>query len=115
MKLLLILSIFSLASANVCHCEDTCVQKEELGRSTWYLLHHMAKANDATDQNNFAFTVFMYTLAELYPCAECREHMQINLQQAEMPVLDPDWMCKFHNTVNNQLKKPIYNCSNLKR
>ena len=115
MKLFLILSILSLASANVCNCKDTCIQKDDLGRSTWFLLHHMAKANEATDENNFAFAVFMHTLAELYPCAECREHVQSNLQQVEMPVLDPMWMCNFHNIVNKQLKKPIYNCSNIDR
>lgn len=102
MKILYLLTL-CVVSCMACPCID----RETLGHSTWYLLHEIAK-----QPSNPYFQPFMEALSHVYPCEVCRTHLKENL--VRFPVYqDPISMCKFHNEVNLQLAKPLFNCSQL--
>ncbi len=52
--------------------------REQLGRSTWRLLHVMAARypEKPTQQQREAFEFFVLLLSRLYPCGDCAEHFQ---------------------------------------
>lgn len=81
-----------------------CLDRDELGRSTWYLLHEMVKAPPVP-----AFASFMWSLSELYPCKVCQDHL-VEYLHDHPPEMSPQWMCEFHNEVNLRLGKPEYEC-----
>lgn len=93
--------VFLIFSANACPCID----RSTLGRSTWYLLHEIAK-----QPRNRYFEPFMEALSQIYPCEVCRTHLKENLLRFSV-YQDPISMCKFHNEINFQLGKNIFNCS----
>ena len=117
--LLLILYIVTTQAAETCTCPEVCENKEELGRGTWKLLHDIVKVNDDTIECRGYLSKLMDTLSMLYPCMECRKHMQqfisysINSVPPKLPECTSQWMCDFHNVVNQRLNKPIFNCSQL--
>lgn len=90
-------------------CPESCSDKEELGRGTWKLLHSIAEHIPPTGSNVYKFHAFLDLLAELYPCGECRAHLKQNLA-LERPMLDSVSMCRFHNVINEQLGKPLFDC-----
>ncbi len=96
-----------------CQCTDVCVEpkKEELGRSTWKLLHSIVDNVEYSKEKEILFQNLILSLEELYPCSECREHIkEMKLYQQEIE-MTPKWLCNFHNSVNVKLNKPIFNCS----
>lgn len=96
-------------TTETCTCSESCVQREDLGRGTWFLLHNMAKHIDPTERNQMLFDTFLDILSELYPCSVCREHLRDNLRTVR-PQLNIRSMCHFHNRVNAQLGKIEYDC-----
>ncbi len=82
-----------------------CIDRSTLGRSTWYLLHEIAKQPPSPH-----FNTFIEALSNIYPCQVCRKHMQDNLKRYSL-WQDKLSMCKFHNEINIQLGKNIFNCS----
>lgn len=99
MRFLLLFHMFLLTSA----CP--CIDRETLGHSTWYLLHEIAKQPPSP-----YFDTFMNVLAHIYPCQVCRKHLKENL--IKYPVYqDKISMCKFHNEINHQLGKQLFNCT----
>ena len=106
--ILFIIYITSISFVVSQTCTCGCIDKENLGRSTWMLLHEIVKHADKTEENEQIFISFMDSLTALYPCEECRQHMKININDPQLSEL---WMCSFHNVVNTQLNKPLYNCS----
>ena len=102
-------------STEECQCTDVCVEpkKEELGRSTWNLLHSIVDNVEYSKENEILFQNLILSLEELYPCSECREHIkEMKLYQQEIE-MTPKWVCEFHNKVNHQLKKKEMDCSHL--
>lgn len=96
-----------------CTCNSVCKEenKEMLGQGTWRLLHSIVNNIERTEYNEVLFKNFIESLKHLYPCSECRHHLQnMSLQTIEMT---PLWLCKFHNTVNERLGKKIYNCTTI--
>ena len=95
---------------SICTCPESCSEREELGRSTWYLLHAIAKYNAPTAAKSRAFASLIDALKILYPCDVCRVHMIETLE--EEPMTLSAWsVCKFHNVVNARLGKPEYPCT----
>lgn len=93
-----------------CTCTDVCTEdnKELLGQGTWRLLHSMVDHIERTKQNEDLFINFVQSLQHLYPCSECRKHLQdMSLDKIEMT---PFWLCSFHNTVNLRLGKKVHDC-----
>ena len=93
-----------------CTCSDVCTEdsKELLGQGTWRLLHSMVDHVERTKHNEELFINFVQSLQYLYPCSECRKHLQdMSLDEIEMTSL---WVCSFHNTVNIRLGKKVHDC-----
>ena len=101
MRLIIFVLFYLCFSVHACPCID----RSTLGRSTWYLLHEIAK-----QPPNAYFKPFMQALSEIYPCDICRAHLKENLLHFSL-YQDPISMCKFHNEINFQLGKNIFNCS----
>ena len=112
MKLFLIffLLLVQVQSHEQCSCPESCSQKEELGRGTWFLIHSIVKHMEKTPDNELLFFDFMDTLSQLYPCDECREHFIANLKEIDQIEMTEQWACLFHNRINEQLDKPLYPC-----
>lgn len=116
MRLLLLLTLLCATGATLtevttegdtcdCACEE--IDRDQLGRSTWYLLHEIVKHADP--EYDPAFMLLMEILGVLYPCPHCREHIAeyVSTHRVEMT---EKWMCEFHNSVNERLNKTIVEC-----
>ena len=88
------------AGASGCNCVD----RNELGRSTWYLLHEIVKLPPSP-----VFASLMWSLSELYPCKVCQVHL-VEYLHDHPPEMSEQWLCKFHNVVNLRLGKAEYEC-----
>lgn len=111
------LLIFTYVATSIptdqCSCNDVCGEekKELLGQGTWRLLHEMVDNVEQNDLNEELFKNFILSLQYLYPCAECRKHIQeMNLHREEI-YMTPQFMCEFHNRVNKQLNKAQFDCN----
>ncbi|KAJ6133227.1 ERV/ALR sulphydryl oxidase [Penicillium samsonianum] len=93
---------------------------EELGRSTWTLLHSMAatypeKADMEYQANMSGFLKFF---SKLYPCWVCADDFQSWMAHPSgknQPKLESRkefgwWMCEAHNEVNRKLGKKEFDC-----
>ncbi|ORX44315.1 hypothetical protein BCR36DRAFT_334687 [Piromyces finnis] len=92
-------------------------EKEELGRSTWRLLHTVTARypNKPTNEQKQAFRSWVYLLARLYPSGECAVEFSKILEENPPEVDSRDaasqWACKVHNIVNEALNKEQFNCN----
>ena len=100
---------YFLLIAAAAACTDVCTVKEELGTSTWRLLHAMVEHVEATPANEQRFQSLIRSLEHLYPCEECREHISEYISNRRVEMTEK-FMCDFHNSVNIRLNKPIYDC-----
>lgn len=106
--------LLSTALANVkdtCVCSDICKddEKELLGQGTWRLLHGIVENVKRTAETEMLFKNLVLSLQQLYPCAECRKHLQLmSFADIEMTSF---WTCSFHNKVNQRLNKTLYDCN----
>lgn len=95
--------------------------REQLGNAAWHFMHNVAARypdKPTLDFQNAAHDLFR-SLQYLYPCDECRNHLNRNLRR--VPGLWPpavqsreqlsQWVCKLHNMINTQLSKPIFPCA----
>ncbi|XGW25162.1 hypothetical protein V3C99_006515 [Haemonchus contortus] len=97
---------------------DQCpVDKNELGRSTWNLLHTMSVyyPEKPTDEQKQTVSTFMDSLAKTYPCDYCARDLRRSLKN-DPPKLGSRtefamWMCQLHNKVNKRTGKPEFDCS----
>ncbi|CAO3610158.1 unnamed protein product [Cunninghamella blakesleeana] len=93
--------------------------KAELGRSTWKLIHTMVGRypETPTAEERKTLNDFIYLFSRLYPCGECAEHFQKLLEdyppQTSSRIAASQWACAIHNKVNERLKKPIFDCSEI--
>ncbi|KAJ1459666.1 ERV/ALR sulfhydryl oxidase domain-containing protein [Pelagophyceae sp. CCMP2097] len=114
------MSMFT-ASVNKLGQEVECpLFREELGRSTWGLLHTTAAyyPDEPTPADKTAAAGLISGLAALYPCAHCAEDFRATTK-ADPPKLGSRvefalWLCNQHNTVNLKLGKPTFKCSSKK-
>ena|SRR5689334_1327638 len=92
---------------------------EDLGRSSWTLLHTMASKYPHVPDINHQKEARMYLIlfAKFYPCSQCSEHMMTYLRnhppQLSNRHLLQKWLCVFHNDVNQKLGKPLFDCNNI--
>ncbi|CAJ0603556.1 unnamed protein product [Cylicocyclus nassatus] len=108
----------SPSSASSSHDLKQCpIDKNELGRSTWNLLHTMSvyypeKPNE--DQKKTVFQ-FLDSLSKTFPCDFCARDLRKDLKK-DPPKLDSReefalWMCQLHNRVNKKIGKDEFDCS----
>ncbi|KCZ80426.1 hypothetical protein H312_02150 [Anncaliia algerae PRA339] len=90
--------------------------RDELGRSTWALLHIMAAKYPEvpTETEKKDVNDFIFLLAKVFPCLECKVHFSRMLTHFP-PILDNrdsfvKWICETHNRVNIRLNKPVFDC-----
>ena len=95
------------------------IDLEELGRSTWTWLHSMAAKypSNPTSEQQTGMTSLMYNFARFYPCEKCSYHVIQQMQQRPPEVTSKiafeNYLCWLHNTVNERLGKPLFQCNNL--
>ncbi|KAF5833670.1 ERV/ALR sulfhydryl oxidase domain-containing protein [Dunaliella salina] len=96
--------------------DTTNTSREDLGRSTWTLLHMLAAQfpdNPSRQQRRDARQL-IDCLTRIYPCSECARHFK-EIVRRDPPMVNSgkdlrQWMCRVHNTVNRSLNKPVFNC-----
>ncbi|KAK6854730.1 hypothetical protein PG995_009823 [Apiospora arundinis] len=90
---------------------------EELGRSTWTLLHSIAATYPSAPSTHEQADLrgFMGAFSRLYPCWSCAEDFQKYMAKQQMPVGSRDefgkWLCEAHNAVNRKLGKQAFDCA----
>ena len=98
---------------------DCPADVEELGRSSWTLLHTMAASypeRPSIDQQKDA-QQFISSFSRLYPCHWCATDFQTWMKEARnAPKVRSrqefgQWLCEAHNDVNQKLGKPSFDCS----
>ncbi|KAM0677704.1 Flavin-linked sulfhydryl oxidase of the mitochondrial IMS [Binucleata daphniae] len=91
--------------------------RENLGRSTWTLLHTLASVYPGIPSEEHKKDVlrFIYLLSKLYPCGDCAQHFQKLLSNYPPKIGNHDefvmWLCKAHNVVNKRLGKQEFDCT----
>lgn len=90
--------------------------RQELGQSTWRLLHVMATRypSQPNEMDRVSFELFVLLLSKLYPCGDCAAHFRMLLAK-NPPTFESKkgaalWMCERHNAVNTRLGKELFDC-----
>jgi FAD-linked sulfhydryl oxidase len=91
---------------------------EELGRSSWTLLHSITATYPVqpTPQLQSETKTFLNIFSKIYPCWHCASDFQAWMKQdGNAPrVSNRDefgrWMCEAHNAVNVKLGKKEFDC-----
>ncbi|CEL07410.1 hypothetical protein ASPCAL10567 [Aspergillus calidoustus] len=93
---------------------------EELGRSTWTLLHSMSATypEKANTEQQSEMRGFLKLLSKLYPCWVCADDFRTWMAEPSgknEPKLGGrkefgNWMCEAHNEVNRKLGKKEFDC-----
>ena len=93
------------------------LDREELGVSTWGLLHTVAAyyPDRPSQVDCERGAQLVSSLAHLYPCSHCREDFQQETERSP-PRLGSRrsfslWLCEQHNAVNAKLGKPAFECT----
>ncbi|OTB02389.1 hypothetical protein M426DRAFT_74632 [Hypoxylon sp. CI-4A] len=96
---------------------DCPADVEQLGRSTWTLLHSIAATYPRTPSTSEQsdLKTFMGVFSRLYPCWVCAEDFQRYMEKDHIQVGSRDefgkWLCEAHNAVNVKLGKQRFDCS----
>ncbi|KAL5276315.1 GFER family protein [Megaselia abdita] len=97
--------------------KDCPLDKNELGRSSWGLLHTMAAhyPDNPTDQQKSDVKTFFSTFSRLYPCEWCSKDFTEDVRNNPVDPSSQEklskWLCDAHNRVNAKLGKPEFDCS----
>uniref|UniRef100_A0A914LSQ4 Sulfhydryl oxidase n=1 Tax=Meloidogyne incognita TaxID=6306 RepID=A0A914LSQ4_MELIC len=99
--------------------EDCPLDKDQLGRSTWNLLHTMSVyyPDDPTEKEKQNTKDFLSSFSRTYPCEHCaadfREDLKKNPPILTNKKLFSQWMCEAHNRVNLKLGKNLFDCNKI--
>ena len=91
--------------------------REEIGSSTWSLLHSMAAwyPTSPSTEDKQHMSGFMHALARFYPCTWCAADFQQNIELSPPQTESREdlclWLCEQHNHVNQKLGKPLFKCT----
>lgn len=93
--------------------------KEEIGKSTWMLLHGIAEnyPESPTTSDKENVKQFINLLSRLYPCEDCKESFQQIVKENPPNVSNRlgfcRYVCKIHNIVNQKIGKNKVDCKKL--
>mmetsp|Transcript_18531 Transcript_18531/g.26123 ORF Transcript_18531/g.26123 Transcript_18531/m.26123 type:complete len:127 (-) Transcript_18531:18-398(-) len=96
--------------------KDCPLDKNELGRSTWGLLHTSAAyfPDTPTENHKQAAKNLVNGIKELYSCKYCAKDFQKEVRENPPKVDSREefsiWLCLQHNTVNRKIGKPEFSC-----
>uniref|UniRef100_A0A0K0DU75 Sulfhydryl oxidase n=1 Tax=Strongyloides stercoralis TaxID=6248 RepID=A0A0K0DU75_STRER len=96
--------------------DDCPVDKDELGRSTWKLLHTISVyyPEKPSQKNKEDVKRTIESLAEVYPCTHCAEDFRNDIKKnpikLDSRVELANWMCDAHNRVNEKIGKEKFDC-----
>lgn len=104
-------------SFNNGYAKDCPPDVNELGRSTWTLLHSIAASYSdkpsSDEQSNL--NTFIHSFSKLYPCWFCAEDFQKYIAQDKPKVTNREefgkWLCDAHNAVNVKTGKKTFDCN----
>jgi mitochondrial FAD-linked sulfhydryl oxidase len=97
--------------------DDCPLDKDQLGRGSWSLLHTIAAhyPDRPTQEQTIKTREFFYALSNVYPCEYCasdlREDLKVNPPQTKSQTELSQWLCRLHNRVNVKLGKPEFDCA----
>ncbi|KXS99016.1 hypothetical protein AC578_6170 [Pseudocercospora eumusae] len=108
----------AMAQAQTTSTSDCPPDVEELGRSTWTLLHTMT----ANYPEKPSFTQqsetkqFLSLFGKMYPCWVCADDFRAWMKDGNEPKVSSReefgrWMCEAHNAVNAKLGKKNFDCN----
>ncbi|KAI4186620.1 MAG: hypothetical protein L6R41_003377 [Letrouitia leprolyta] len=105
-------------TASVAPPPDCPPDVEELGRSTWTLLHTISASYPprASPTQQSEMRQFLGLFGKLYPCWVCAEDFQEWMaRKGNEPRVEGRsglgrWMCEAHNEVNRKLGKQEFDC-----
>lgn len=89
----------------------------ELGRSTWTLLHSIAAnySDKPTTDEQTNLDTFIHSFSKLYPCWFCAKDFQKYIANDKPKVTNRDefgkWLCEAHNAVNVKTGKKTFDCN----
>lgn len=94
--------------------------KDEIGRSTWLLLHALADHYPVNEGANEEYEAAMRSLIDalsvVYPCEDCRNHLRMYIEthppRFENKAHTVRWLFNLHNDVNARLRKPEFSVKN---
>ena len=92
---------------------------KELGRSTWTFLHTTAAylPEKPSEHEKTQISNLITAISNLYPCRNCADHLQsymeVNPVALDSKLSISQWLCKFHNEVNQMLGKEVFDCSKI--
>lgn len=90
---------------------------EELGRSSWTLLHTAAAKypRQPSDAQKQEMRQFLSIFSHIYPCNWCAKDFEQYIRDRAPRVDSRDelgqWMCEAHNDVNQKLGKELFDCN----
>ncbi|KAI8426615.1 hypothetical protein MSG28_005395 [Choristoneura fumiferana] len=96
---------------------DCPLDRKELGHYTWGFLHSMASyyPEKPSRSQQEAMSQFFNIFSQFYPCEPCALDFQDDIKEhppkTESRNALAKWLCERHNTVNEKLGKPVFDCS----
>lgn len=93
--------------------------KAELGRAAWKVFHTtLARFPERpTADESASLRTYIHLFQKLYPCGECAAHFGKILARYPPQVsgrnVAAGWGCHVHNKVNEDLGKPIFDCTKI--
>lgn len=99
------------------YAKDCPPDVEQLGRSSWTLLHSIAASypENPTNKQQADLKQFISLFGNFYPCWFCGEDFVKYSAKNEPKVATQDdfgkWLCEAHNEVNTKLGKQQFDCN----
>lgn len=93
------------------------LDREELGRASWGLLHSMAGyfPDHPSAEQQQEMKQFINLFGKYFPCRHCSEdfvqRLRVNPPDTKNRQVFSRWLCEIHNDVNRKLGKPTFDCS----
>jgi len=111
-------NVENTSESNEPHIDKECpLDKDQLGRNTWSLIHTMAAyypEKPTVDQQK-DMEQFIRIFSRFYPCEPCahdiRKDIESDPPQTQSQQSLSQWWCRIHNKVNKKLGKKLFDCS----